>query len=160
MASESSGCALIAKGRDLPRIEKGCSVGHRRFRCALGCVVAVVAAVSGLSTSSSAASSLASSKVTIGFQGNDPRYLYGSVTSPSDGCEDLRKVVIFKQRGDRGGGDDIRFGSSNAFKEEGQTAWWSHDVSGSTAGRFYAKVLRTDHCKRDASTTIRVEAKG
>jgi hypothetical protein len=148
------------EGAELPRAEKGCSVGHTRFRCALGCALAVAAAVSGLSTSSSAASSLASSKVTIGFQGNDPRYLYGSVTSPSDGCEDLRKVVIFKQRGERGGGDDIRFGSSSAFKEEGQTAWWSHDVSASTAGRFYAKVRRTDQCERDSSATIRVKAKG
>lgn len=148
------------EGAELPRIRKGCPMGHAHFRCALGCALVVAAAVSGLGTYSSAASSLASSRVTIGFQGNGPRYLYGTVTSTSDGCEDLRKVVIFKQRGERGGGDDIRFGSSSAFKEEGQTAWWSHDVSASTAGRFYAKVRRTDQCERDASATIRVEAKG
>jgi hypothetical protein len=135
-------------------------MGVTRVPRALGCAIAVAVVISGLWTSSSGASSLASSHVTIGFEGTRPRYLYGKVTSPSDGCEDLRKVAIFKQRGDRGGGDDIRFASTTAYSEVGPSAWWIQDLSGSTAGRFYARVPRTDSCERDASTTIRVEAQG
>ena len=89
----------------------------------------------------------ARSTVTIQADGTD---LSGEVDSPRDRCESNRKVVVYKQVGSRGGGNDLRF-ASDTTDDDGD---WNTGNTG-TAGRFYAKVKKTDHCKPDASPTIR-----
>lgn len=86
--------------------------------------------------------------VTIKAQGLD---LSGSVVSRRQGCITDRPVVVFKQIGTRGGGDDRRIGSdlasANGSWETGNTG---------IAGRIYAKVKATSTCGGDTSPTIRV----
>lgn len=119
---------------------------------ALAPVVALaVAAGSTPGTAASTAARAASTTVTIKAQGVD---LSGLVKSPRRSCVDGRKVVVFKQVGTRGGGDDVRFASDTAQAMSGGFAEWSTGNTG-TPGRFYAKVNRTAHCLGDTSPTIR-----
>ena len=90
----------------------------------------------------------ARSTVTIEADGTD---LSGEVDSPRDRCERNRKVVVFKQVGTRGGGNDVRL-ASDTTDDDGD---WSTGNTG-TAGRFYAKVKKNDRCRADLSPTIRV----
>lgn len=87
------------------------------------------------------------STVTIQAEGTD---LFGNVSSTQAVCESDRKVIVFKQVGTRGGGDDIRF-ASDTTDSDGD---WNTGNTG-TEGKFYAKVKRTDLCKADFSPTIR-----
>jgi hypothetical protein len=61
-----------------------------------------------------------------------------------------RKVVVFKQVGTRGGGDDQNFASDQADSDGS----WSTGNTG-TEGKFYAKVRATTRCQGDTSPTIR-----
>jgi hypothetical protein len=89
--------------------------------------------------------------VTITAEGTD---LSGVVRSPAPRrCADERNVVVWKQVGTRGGGDDIRFASDTASLN-GTRYEWSTGNTG-TSGRFYAHVRRVDGCKADTSPTIR-----
>jgi hypothetical protein len=88
-----------------------------------------------------------SSTVTIQAEGTD---LFGNVSSSNAVCEANRKVIVFKQVGTRGGGDDIRF-ASDTTDDDGD---WNTGNTG-TEGKFYAKVKKTDLCKSDLSPTIR-----
>ena len=92
------------------------------------------------------ASTRAPSTVTIQAEGTD---LFGQVSSTRATCEADRKVIVFKQVGTRGGGDDIRF-ASDTTDSDGD---WNTGNTG-TEGKFYAKVKRTDLCKADFSPTI------
>lgn len=94
-----------------------------------------------------AAAPTVASTVTIQAAGTD---LFGNVSSTHAACEANRTVVVFKQVGTRGGGDDIRF-ASDSTDSDGD---WNTGNTG-TEGRFYAKVKRTDLCKADFSPTIR-----
>ena len=98
--------------------------------------------------------------VTIKAEGTD---LSGKVKSPRAACKDDRKVIVFKQVGARGGGNDKRFASDTA---ESDGSWNTGNTG--TAGRFYAKVRPTggvqgrhqqDH-PRHALTTDRSSARG
>jgi len=100
----------------------------------------------GTSATATAAPTVAST-VTIQAQGTD---LFGNVSSTNPTCEANRKVIVFKQIGTRGGGDDIRF-ASDTTDDDGD---WNTGNTG-TEGKFYAKVKRTDLCKADFSPTIR-----
>ena len=113
--------------------------------------VAAWLTTSGLATSSAAAPRVAATTVTIKAQGTD---LSGLVKSPTRRCVDGRKVVVFKQKGSRGGGDDVRFASDTASLTMSGAAEWSTGTTG-TPGRFYAKVRRTAGCRGDTSPTIR-----
>ncbi|PWN01518.1 hypothetical protein DJ010_18410 [Nocardioides silvaticus] len=85
------------------------------------------------------------STVTIQTEGTD---LFGSVSS-SSACEADRKVVVYKQVGARGGGNDINF-ASDTTDDDGE---WNTGNTG-TEGKFYAKVKKTNVCKADFSPTI------
>jgi hypothetical protein len=102
-------------------------------------------------TAASDAATRADTTVTIKAEGTD---LSGKVKSPRPKrCADGRKVVVIKQVGARGGGNDIWFASDTASLQ-GDVYRWSTGNTG-TEGRFYAKVKRTEGCKGDTSRTIR-----
>ncbi|NYD42606.1 hypothetical protein [Nocardioides panaciterrulae] len=107
----------------------------------------------GLTTSGSVAAAAGDSAttVTIKAQGTD---LSGLVKSSHRKCVDGRKVIVFKQKGARGGGDDTRFASDTASLTMSGAAQWSTGNTG-TPGRFYAKVRHIDGCRADTSPTIR-----
>lgn len=93
------------------------------------------------------AAARAKSTVTIKAEGTD---LSGTLSSPRASCVADRKVIVIKQVGKRGGGDDKVFASDTA-EADGS---WSTGNTG-TEGRFYAKVKRTATCQGDTSPTIR-----
>jgi len=119
-------------------------------------VVLPLVAVSGLcltagDVAAAPAAPRAKTTVTIEAQGTD---LSGTVRSPKPRqCANNRKVIVIKQQGARGGGDDTRFATDTASLEGGVYRW-STGTTG-TPGRFYAKVRRTPNCAADTSPTIR-----
>lgn len=88
--------------------------------------------------------------VTIQAEGTD---LSGTVTSPRRACKVERKVIVFKQIGTRGGGDDIKFASDTTELVNGVGVWSTGNTG--TPGKFYAKVRRTALCRADTSPTIK-----
>ncbi len=85
----------------------------------------------------------AATTVTIQAQGVD---LSGTVSSPKPKrCAAGRHVVVFKQVGTRGGGDDTKFASDNAQKN-GNVYQWDTGNTG-VAGKFYAVVHHITGCK-------------
>jgi len=114
--------------------------------------LAVVVAT-GLVTSGGAvgAAGDATTTVTIKAEGTD---LSGTVASPKPKrCADGRHVVVFKQKGTRGGGDDQKFASDIASLSGGVYRWSTGNTG--TPGRFYAVVRHITGCKADSSPTIR-----
>jgi hypothetical protein len=114
---------------------------------ALGAVVAL--------TGSAYAAPQAPVTVTITAEGTD---MSGTVKSADPACAAERTVVVFKQKGSRGGGDDVRF-ASDTTDLQGMKYVWSTGNTG-TEGRFYAKLKATAECKAAASRTIRVQRDG
>jgi hypothetical protein len=115
------------------------------------CVTAGVAVTMPASARASAppvTRSLATTTVTIKAQGLD---LSGTVSSTRQGCVTDRKVVVFKQIGTRGGGDDLRIGSDLASA----SGRWETGNTG-VAGNIYARARATTICGGDTSPTIRV----
>ncbi|CUR60334.1 exported hypothetical protein [metagenome] len=103
------------------------------------------------SAAPAAAAAAAKTTVTIRAEGTD---LSGLVKSPRPKrCADGRTVIVRKQIGTRGGGDDIRFASDTA-ELDGTVAEWSTGNTG-TPGRFYAVVRAKTGCQGDKSPTIR-----
>ena len=73
----------------------------------LAVLVLALGGVVGVTGSATAGGGDAETTVTIKAEGTD---LSGVVKSPRPNrCADDRKVIVFKQRGERGGGDDINF---------------------------------------------------
>ena len=118
-----------------------------QFRAAASVVglAASAAAALGLAPSADAAAP-ASSTVTIQAEGTD---LFGKVSSPRAVCRADRNVIVYKQVGARGGGNDIRF-AMDTTDSDGD---WSTGNTG-TEGRFYAKVKKNLQCRADFSPTI------
>jgi hypothetical protein len=119
-------------------------------RIAIGALAASAGSAIVLLGPAGSAVAPATSTVTIQADGTD---LSGTVMSPRTACKDGRKVIVIKQIGTRGGGDDIRFASDTAELQDGIGVWSTGNTG--TPGRFYAKVKKTDLCKRDTSPTIR-----
>lgn len=117
-------------------------------------VAALVALPLGLESGTASAAAPTASKVTIDREGSD---LFGTVSSSRPSCEGNRKVVLFKQRGTRGGGDDVRV-LSDTTEVQGGVGVWSTGNTGQ-AGKFYAKVTKTTQCKAGFSPTITVPEK-
>ena len=89
--------------------------------------------------------------VTIKAEGTD---LSGVVKSPRPKrCAADRLVVVVRQKGARGGGDDVRFATDTASLEGGVYRWSTGNTG--TESRFYAKVRHIDGCRGDTSPTIR-----
>ncbi len=110
----------------------------------LGLASAAAVALGTAGTASAAPT--VSSTVTIQAEGTD---LFGQVSSSQATCEANRTVVVFKQVGARGGGNDIRF-ASDTTDSDGD---WSTGNTG-TEGKFYAKVKASTTCARDLSPTV------
>ena len=81
--------------------------------------------------------------VTITAEGTD---LSGVVTSSRPKrCAADRVVVVVRQKGARGGGDDVRFATDTASLEGGVYRWSTGNTG--TEGRFYARVRHVPGCK-------------
>ncbi len=105
----------------------------------------------GLVSGSAVAGGPADTTVTIKAEGTD---LSGTVKSPRPmTCAEGRNVVVFKQIGTRGGGDDENFASDTAGLSGGVYRWSTGNTG--TPGKFYAKVKAIPGCKGDTSPTIR-----
>jgi hypothetical protein len=105
----------------------------------------------GLTTGVASAAVDARTTVTIRAQGTD---LSGVVTSTRPRrCAANRTVVVYMQKGARGGGDDVPF-ASDVTSLQGGVYRWSTGNTG-TEGRFYARVRHITGCQADSSPTIR-----
>ena len=116
-------------------------------------ISAAAAAALGLFFGSSAVGQAApaATRVTIKAEGTD---LSGTVSSPRPlRCADGRTVLLIKQIGTRGGGDDIRFAMDTAGLQ-GDVYTWSTGTTG-TPGKFYARVKPIQGCAGDTSPTVR-----
>ena len=110
----------------------------------------VVAGLGG-GVSAAGAAADASTTVTITAEGTD---LSGVVKSPRPSrCAADRVVVVVRQKGARGGGDDVRFATDTASLEGGVYRWSTGNTG--TEGRFYARVRHVPGCKAGTSPTIR-----
>lgn len=89
--------------------------------------------------------------VTIDSEGTD---IFGTIRSPRRACKADRRVLLFLQRGARGGADDELFATDTSEVRNGVGAWETGNLG--FEGRFYAKVRANARCKGDASPTIRV----
>jgi hypothetical protein len=117
-------------------------------------VAALIALPLAVESGAASAAAPTATKVTIDRAGSD---LFGTVSSSRAACEDNRKVVLFKQRGTRGGGDDVRV-ASDTTEVQGGVGVWSTGNTG-LAGKFYAKATKTSVCKAGFSPTITVPEK-
>lgn len=88
--------------------------------------------------------------VTIKAEGVE---LSGEVKSSKLVCKDGRTVTVYKQKGARGGGDDVRLASDTSGLQGGKYVWSTGNTG--VEGRFYAVVKKTAQCKRAVSATIR-----
>jgi hypothetical protein len=80
--------------------------------------------------------------------------LSGTVSSPHPKkCAKGRTVAVIKQKGARGGGDDVKIGSDTAEKSGGVYRWSTGNTG--LEGKFYAKVKAIPGCHGDTSKTIR-----
>ncbi|MDZ5619456.1 hypothetical protein [Nocardioides bizhenqiangii] len=114
-------------------------------------VAALIALPLGIDSGIASAAAPAATRVTIDRAGSD---LFGTVSSSRPSCEGNRKVVLFKQRGTRGGGDDVRVASDTSEVQSGVGVWSTGNTG--LAGKFYAKVTKTALCNADFSPTITV----
>jgi hypothetical protein len=128
----------------MPRKEDPMKKTHLRAAASFAGLAAAATAF-GLAPSAHAAAP-APVTVTIQAQGTD---LSGTVSSPRAACEAGRNVIVIKQVGVRGGGDDIRF----AMDTSDSDGDWSTGNTG-TEGRFYAKVKKNAQCRADLSPTV------
>ena len=126
-----------------------------RTLIAISTLALAPALVLGASASSSlaAAPALAPAKVTVTIKAEGVD-LSGEVRSPKPNkCAADRKVIVFKQKGARGGGNDERFATDTTGEQNGKWTWSTGNTG--TEGRFYAKVKAKTGCKGDTSPTIR-----
>jgi hypothetical protein len=100
------------------------------------------------------ASGRANTKVTLDgiFTVPIETHFDGDVKSTRKACKNDRKVKIFRKRS----GADKKIGSTRSYKGlTSNTYHWSHVEDGvARAGNYYAKVKRTDKCKKDRSGTV------
>ena len=112
---------------------------------AIGASAAMLAGAPGAT-----AAAPAGATVTIQAEGVD---LSGTVKSKRAACMDERKVIVFKQVGKRGGGNDVKFATDTTELDNGVGEWSTGNTG--TEGRFYAKVRKTAECAAAASPTIK-----
>lgn len=119
---------------------------------AAGAMSVGIALLPGSLTPTSHARALADTTVTIKAAGTD---LSGTVRSPRRACKAGRLVIVYRQVGSRGGGDDVRFATDNAELRDGVGVWSTGNTG--IEGLFYAKVRRTDQCRGDSSRSVRTQ---
>ena len=118
-------------------------------RLALGVLAAATG--SGLVLLGPAGTAVAPAPSTVSIQDNGID-LHGSIVTDRDACAEGRKVLVMKQVGTRGGGDDVLFAEDRA---EFTVGYWSVRAR-QARGRFYAEVKANARCQGDTSRTIRV----
>lgn len=116
-------------------------------RMSYASAILAVAGALGLSGAASAGGT-APTKVTIEGTGD----VFGYVESPMKACMKDRKVVVFKQKGSKGGGDDEKVASDTAQKS-GDHYQWSVGNPGIN-GKFYARARAIPGCAGDSSKTV------
>lgn len=90
--------------------------------------------------------------VTIKAQGTD---LSGTVRSSRRVCKKNRTVLLYLQRGKRGGGNDELFATDTTEIRKGVGHWETGNLG--FEGKFYAKVKGTPLCKPAVSRTVVAE---
>lgn len=120
------------------------------MRAKLLAVPVIAVALGGGLVAGADAATDASTTVTIKAQGTDLSGLVKS-TRPKL-CANNRTVIVYKQKGARGGGDDVRFASDTASLQGGVYAWSTGNTG--TEGRFYARVRHIAGCKGATSSTV------
>lgn len=115
---------------------------------ALGTSAALLAAAP--SAGAAEAAPRAKVSVTIQAEGVD---LSGTVVSRREACMDARKVLVFRQVGKRGGGDDVLVASDTSEVVDGVGTWSTGNTG--LEGKFYAKVKRSPLCKAAVSPTVK-----
>jgi hypothetical protein len=130
------------------------TITHRALRrVTTGTLAAATSGALLVFAPSGQAAAPAPSTVTIKAEGTD---IFGTVKSPRRACKADRKVLLFKVLGgSKGGGDDSLFASDITELQNGVGVWNTGNLG--TEGRFYARVKKTDRCKRDDSPVIRVQ---
>ena len=122
---------------------------RRRLTAAL---LLSAAAAGSLGTAGHAdAAARAKVTVTIAAEGTD---MSGTVLSNRTACKDERKVIVVRQVGARGGGNDVAFASDTTEVVDGKGMWSTGNTG--TAGKFYARVKATLECAKDESPTIKI----
>lgn len=102
-------------------------------------------------TGGAEAAGKAKTTVTIRAENTD---LSGTISSPKpNDCAAGRTVLVIKQKGKRGGRNDVRIGSDTASLQGGVYRWSTGNTG--MEGKFYAKVKATGKCKGATSKTVR-----
>lgn len=125
----------------------------RPLAAAVGLAATAALIVSAAPTSNadgSARAGRAAVTVTIKAQGTD---LSGIVKSKRLACKKEVTVLLYKQKGAKGGADDSLFATDTTGLQNGKWTWNTGNLG--TEGRFYSKVKRTPKCKRAISPTVR-----
>ncbi|UMG91758.1 hypothetical protein [Nocardioides sp. TF02-7] len=122
-------------------------------RAAVGAVAAATAATGVLAASPAPVDAAAKARVTVTIdsEGTD---IFGQIRSKRRACKADRRVLLYLQRGARGGADDELFATDTSEVRNGVGVWETGNLG--FEGRFYAKVRGNAQCKPDASPTIRV----
>lgn len=118
-------------------------------------VVSALVLTAGLATagSASAGTTRADSTVTIKTENGD---FWGQVKSDRPAkCADERKVVVFKQAGDKQDPQQDERVASDTASLNGDRYEWNTGNTGLRRGKFYARIVRTDDCQPDTSETVR-----
>jgi hypothetical protein len=79
--------------------------------------------------------------------------LFGTLTTAKSTCGKDRTVTVWRQVGQRGGGNDRRFAMDTSEHDHGHVYRWDTGNTG-VAGHFYATVRATSSCRAASSATI------
>ena len=106
----------------------------------------------GLAYVAPASAADAETQVTIKGPGN----VFGFVSSDKlNKCAKDRKVKLYKQKGDIGGGDDKYTGLKYlADDKDGDRYKWDAGNPGLNSGKYYARAPKIDGCQADNSKTL------
>ena len=119
---------------------------------ALAASTALLASAAPATSAESAAVARTKVVVTIKAQQTD---LSGTVRSSRRVCKKNRTVLLYLQRGKRGGGNDELFATDTTEMRKGVGHWETGNLG--FEGKFYAKVKGTPLCKPAVSRTVVAE---
>jgi hypothetical protein len=114
-------------------------------------VAALITGALVMASMATAGGGLAITKVTIHGDNGD---FQGKIISDKGRCLGNRKVVVYKQKGDRQKPSEDKKIGSDISERDGDHGDWSIGNSGFKHGKFYAKAKKNDFCRGDFSKTI------
>jgi hypothetical protein len=116
-------------------------------------IALVVAAMVGALALASVAGARARADTRVTIHGENGDF-HGKIFSDRGRCLGDRKVIVYKQKGDRQDPSvDLKIATDTSERVDDHGEW-SVGNTGRKNGDFYAKVKRTDDCKPDRSRTI------